>query len=181
MAEVLTKFAEPLLSKERTPYRAQACGAMTKDGLWEGWIEFIPVDGGPSVRSPRETTQPNRVDTLYWASGLTTTYLEGALARAERGPIVKTVVPQDHSIFTTPAPEFTAGEPAGGRARAILDPFSVYEKGEALLRQELHALSAWHLVNIIVAYDLSSEPAAVLNRLPQSALINVIVSAVAAG
>ena len=84
MAEVLTQFAEPVLSKEQKFYRAQACGALTSDGLREGWIEFIPLDGGTPVRSPRETTQPNRVGTAYWASGLSTIYLEGALERAWR-------------------------------------------------------------------------------------------------
>jgi len=86
-------------------------------------------------------------------------------------------VPHDEPIFGTPAPEFSAG--AAVRARAILDPFSVYEKGEALLRKELRALSAWHLVNIVVAYGLSGEPVTVLNHLPQGALIDLIVDAVA--
>ena len=35
-----------------------------------------------SIRSGRETTQPNRQDTAYWATGLTPVYLEGALERA---------------------------------------------------------------------------------------------------
>jgi hypothetical protein len=63
-------------------YEARAYGAAIDDVLWEGWVEFVPIDGGPPVRSPRETTQPNRVDTEYWASGLTAVYLEGALIRA---------------------------------------------------------------------------------------------------
>jgi hypothetical protein len=54
------------------------------DGLWEGWIEFIPTDGGAPLRSRRETTQPNRDDAVYWATGLTPVYLEGALERALR-------------------------------------------------------------------------------------------------
>ena len=37
---------------------------------------------GAAVRSGRETTQPNRQDTAYWATGLTPVYLEGALGRA---------------------------------------------------------------------------------------------------
>jgi hypothetical protein len=55
---------------------------------------------------------------------------------------------------------------------------SVYQKGEGLLRQELKALSAWHLVNIILAYRLSPEPADALNRMPASALIERIVAGV---
>ena len=106
MSEVLMEFAEPVLSKDRTPYRAQACGARMSDVLWEGWIEFIPLADGTPVRSPRETTQPNRVDTLYWATGLSPTYLEGALDRALRGPIVKPIVPAAHPVFEAPAPDF---------------------------------------------------------------------------
>ena len=86
MSEVLVTFAEPVLSYEQTSYRAQACAGVMSGGLWEGWIEFIPIapGGGVPLRSPRETTQPNRVDTLYWATGLTSTYLEGAFLRALR-------------------------------------------------------------------------------------------------
>jgi hypothetical protein len=61
---------------------------------------------------------------------------------------------------------------------AILDPFSVYDKGEKLLRQELGALAAWHLVNIARAYGLTDEPAAVLDALPAARLIEIIVQGV---
>jgi hypothetical protein len=61
---------------------------------------------------------------------------------------------------------------------AVLDPYSVYEKGETLLRSELGALSAWHLVNIIVAYDLSDESPSVLEHQPAAALIDLIVAGV---
>jgi len=48
----------------------------------EGWLEFTPVSGGPALRSPRETSQPNYPDLQYWAGGLSVTYLESALERA---------------------------------------------------------------------------------------------------
>jgi hypothetical protein len=177
MAEVLVKFAEPVLSANRTLYAAQASGAEMRDGRWEGWIEFTPLDGGPPVRSPRETTQPNRPDTVYWASGLSGIYLEGALARALRGPVVTTTPPTE-PLFDGPAADSARFETRPAEFEAVLDPFSVYEKGEALLRQELRALSAWHLVNIAVAYRLSDQPVTVLNQLPQSALVDLIVSGV---
>ena len=60
----------------------------------------------------------------------------------------------------------------------MLDPFSVFEKGEVLLRKELGALSPWHLVNIIRAYRLSAEPDDVLNRMPGAALADIIVDQV---
>lgn len=178
MAEVLARFSEPVTDQDRRAYRAQACGAPRPDGLWEGWIEFVPLNGGPAVRSPRETTQPNGRDAAYWASGLTPIYLEGALARA-LNPTVRRVPAPAEPLFDGPAPEKVSVTPARrASADAILDPFSVYEKGETLLRKELNALSPWHLVNIIVAYGLSGEPIDTLNRLPGAALVDIIVEGV---
>ena len=61
-----------------------------------------------------------------------------------------------------------------------MDPFSVYEKGEALLRQQLSALSAWHLVNIAREYELTDFPVATLNTMPGVELIELIVAGVRA-
>ena len=85
MAEVLAQFADPLTTTDGSRYLAQACGAPNEQGRWDGWIEFVPINGGPPLRSSRETTQPNKGDATYWATGLTQVYLEGALDRALNG------------------------------------------------------------------------------------------------
>lgn len=83
MSEILVQFAELVTDENGRRYLARACGSpMPNDTLWQGWVEFVPVDGGPIIASSRETTQPNRTDTEYWATGLTPVYLEGALQRA---------------------------------------------------------------------------------------------------
>ena len=81
MAEVLFQFDTPLPLTDGPSYLPRACGRETEDGLWEGWLEFLPEDGSAVLRSRRETLQPNREAVLYWATGLTPVYLEGALAR----------------------------------------------------------------------------------------------------
>jgi hypothetical protein len=164
MAAVLAQFAEPLSTSDGWKYLAQACGSPNASGLWEGWIEFVPANGGPALRSGRETTQPNKTDAEYWATGLTTIYLEGALARALNPPTRKAVV-LSHPPFDGPA----------RRGDAILDPFSVFEKGETILRKELGALATWHLVNIVTTYQLSEEPMSVLNLLSAQPLIEIII------
>ena len=176
MAEVLAEFSETISGESGIVYRAQAVGAEMPDGLWEGWIEFIPAGGGTPLRTSRETTQPNRRNAVYWATGLTTVYLEGALERALK-PFVRDVAPPPEPIFDRPAPT-TVREIEVPVADAILDPFEVYENGEVMLRRKLNALEAWHLLNIIVAYNLSDEPATRLQELPASSLIELIVSAV---
>jgi hypothetical protein len=82
VVHVLLAFRGQIRTTEGTSYTANACGRERADGMWEGWVEFVPDDGTTAVRSPRETTQPNLTDLKYWATGLTPVYLEGALVRA---------------------------------------------------------------------------------------------------
>jgi len=180
MAEVLVEYPDIVVSVDGAKYRAQACAAPGPDGLIEGWIEFIPLDGRTPLRSPRETTQPNYADSMYWATGITGVYLEGALRRALSPIVIREAPAPSAPFFDGPAPEPTRVPAADLRtpATAVLNPFSVYDKGERLLRQELGALSARHLVNITTAYQLSDEPVSVLNRLPAAHLIEIIVTGV---
>jgi hypothetical protein len=103
MAEVFVEFSDVLVDESGVRYHAHACGAEMPDGKWHGWLEFIPLDGAPAIRSGRETTQPNRKDMMYWATGLTPVYLEGALQRALK-PVVVHVETRDEPAFTGPAP-----------------------------------------------------------------------------
>jgi hypothetical protein len=175
MGETLLQFQRTITGPDGVEFEARACGGPMTGNTWQGWIEFVPVGGGEPVRTPRETTQPNRADTEYWATGLTEVYLEGALRRALSGSAAIVTAPREPSMFAGPAPHSTTVEIGG---ESVLDPFSVYEKGESLLRRQLGALSAWHLVNIIVAYGLSTDNAAVLNRMPAAQLIETIVASV---
>lgn len=174
MAEVLLEFADAIRSEDGKNYTARACGSEMPDGRWQGWIEFLPLGEGEPIRSSRETTQPNRRDTEYWASGLTYVYLEGSLHRALKPlarPIAPDVLPP---VFDGPAPT-TAAAPA---TESVLDPFSVYRKGEALLRRQLSALAGWHLVNIIRRYELSDEDPAILSGMEPVRLVELIIEAV---
>jgi hypothetical protein len=174
MAEVIHDFGL-VRSSNGSVYRVRACGSPMDASRWQGWLEFDPVNGGEALRSTRETTQPNRVDLVYWATGLTAVYLEGALNRT-LNPLVRPVAPPvAPPVFDGPAPP--ARHAANGTA-SVLNPFSVYRKGEALLRDQLAALSAWHLVNIVLAYDLSEVPVEQLNRMPAPTLIETIVTGV---
>lgn len=153
MAEVLVKFTEPVRSRDGHVYDAQATGSVAEDGLWQGWIEFTPVHGGESIRTGRETEQPNLADLQYWAQGLTMIYLEGALARALGEPAIQ---PQ---ATTGAQPKFNGpsaphSAPRVISSRPILNPFLVYAEGPDLLRQQLNALSRDQLVNIVRWYDL---------------------------
>jgi hypothetical protein len=170
MAETLLKYQHTVVGEDGTRYEARACGSPMPGGLWQGWIEFVPLLAGEPVRTPRETTQPNRVDTEYWATGISAVYLEGALRRALSPVTITPPEPPPPAVFSGPAPTMVQS--------SVLNPFSVYEKGETLLRKQLGALSTWHLVNIALAYELTNMGVAVLNRMPPGVLIDLIVTGV---
>jgi hypothetical protein len=176
MAETLLLYQHLVSAPDGTFYEARACGGPLRGGTWEGWIEFVPVAGGEPIRSRRETLQPNRVDTAYWATGVSPVYLEGALRRALTKPVEPHVPPPKSPPFSSPPP--APPVPVLPAVASIIDPFSIFDKGEPFLRKQLGAMSAWHLVNIVMAYGLSDHSAALLNSLPAAALIDVIVAGV---
>ena len=173
MAEVVHVFEDAVLL-DGAPYDAQVAGR--PDGhVWEGWIEFVARDGSDAYRTPRETTQPDRAALVYWATGLSGTYLEGALRRALEPPAKRVKTPMPTAAFEAPAPNPAADVFAADRA--VLDPFSVGAKGEELLRRELGALRGWHLRNIVRAYRLANADVD-LEVMTEPELIELIVDAV---
>ena len=171
MSEVLVRFTERIASDDGTSYLPQACGGVADDGLWEGWIEFVSPT--QTIRSPRETEQPNRDALVYWAEGLTFAYLEGALDRALAvRPVAAKAGETASSISSRPTPH----RASGSTPRAILDPFTAYAEGEELLRGQLRALSRDHVVSIIKAYEL---PVDTSKSTSHAALVDGVVAAVA--
>jgi len=186
MARVVRAIREPLVTTGGGVYTARICGRQRSEGVWEGWVEYEPNDGSPVLRTPRETTQPKLTDLEYWAGGLTPVYLEGALERAldaERAIEVEFDAPEGPA-YEGPAPDPATRVPMalphlGARSdlaegvtddvdlaereedvevdEAVLNPFSVFAKGEGLLRLQLGALSARHLRSIVRAYRLAED------------------------
>ncbi len=177
MAQTLVQFETPVARTDGALYQARACGHELADGLWEGWIEFTSAATGEVVRTVRETTQPNLTDLSYWATGLSTVYLEGALARifAARRPVE--TVPVSPPRFARPA---EPRERPPVRHEAVLNPFSVYEKNPDVLAQELTALRAWHLRQIIRDYSLVDESDVRIESMSEPELGSLIMQRVRA-
>ena len=176
MAQTLIRFDTPVTYRDGRQYRAQACGRERDNGQWEAWLEFEDVDTGEILRSQRETTQPNQTDAVYWATGLTPVYLEGALDRILHPPKLQGAEP-------VPPPHFrraraARGAPVVSNREPILDPFSVYDKSPDLLAQELTALRGWHLRQIIRDFDLVDERDVPLEALTEPELGSLIMQRV---
>jgi hypothetical protein len=90
VVEFVHQYSATLETTAGERYLARAYMDRQPGGLWEGWFVFFPLTGGPVLATDRETSQSKREDVLYWASGISVTYLEGALRRAlERHPEVR--------------------------------------------------------------------------------------------
>ncbi len=182
MAEVLVQFGTILPGPDSRRYLPRACGReQEKGGSWEGWIEFVPFEGGETLRTRRETLQPNRTDLLYWATGLTTIYLEGALRRALEPARPAHRAAEPVPAYSGPAPDphlAPATDAPAAHARAVLDPFEVHRQGEGVLQQELSALDTAHLRSIIQAHRLVDEGTVDLQGMSRLALTELILAAV---
>jgi hypothetical protein len=163
---VLLTYKTQLTTPDGRLYTVRACGRQREDLTWEGWLEFVPTDGSDVLRSSRETTQPNLADLEYWATGLTPVYLEGAMQRVLT-PTLLVATPEPSGL----AADVPVTEP-------VLNPFSIYAKGEDLLRRQLGALSSRHLRAIVLAYELVPAGDVDLEVLTEPELITLIVVSV---
>jgi hypothetical protein len=182
MAEVLVEFEDTWKGADGRQYGARVCARGREDGLWEGWLEFTPVDGGPTLATERESTQPNRDDAIYWASGITWGYVDGALNRLLK-PLPQLQVRggvTGRPAFDQPAPprpNISAGNSDALGTKAVLDPFEVYRESDTVLRGQLNALDEGQLRNIIREYRISNIEPAQLSVLPRDELIAMIIVA----
>src|SRR5215831_9043861 len=111
--ELIRTYSQVAQDKHERAYACATYGTQRPDGAWEGRVVFFPLDGGPATATDRETTQPRRSHLDYWASGLSQTFLQGALVRALRSG---TEVPLTAaSVFPSqpPEPEAPRASPEG--------------------------------------------------------------------
>jgi hypothetical protein len=155
MAEVLRSFEEPI-GDDSGEYQARVVGRLAEDGMWEGWLEFIPIGGRAEETqvSTVESRQPEREHLVYWATGLTVIYAEGSLQRAKRPVTVRTPV-VEIPVSDAPKPSAVTAPRRAVGPEPILDPFEVGSRSLDILAQKLRAIGRARMLNIITAYDLN--------------------------
>ena len=179
MADLLVQFDEPHYAADGRQYVAQVYGGVAVDDSWEGWIEFVPVDGGDALRTGRETEQFTRGDLRYWAALLSRGYLEEAFSRAL---MRKPVVSYEGATFGETKGWIGAQEmvfETAWRPAPVFDPFVVYrESGRYRLRQRLRTLDAGQLQDMIAAYEIPGLEIHDMHRTFEDALAEQIVAEV---
>jgi hypothetical protein len=160
MREAIVDLETTVVSPDGDEYYVQVAGEPRPDGMWEAWLEFIPVDDSVEVsRSGTETTQPTRDDVVRWSETLTDVYIQGAFTRAVEA---REPLPVSYPIATASV--------------APVDPFEVLPLGKAALRARLRGLTRPELLATIEQYNLN--PAVKdLTRLSDSQLVTFIVTA----
>lgn len=82
METLFQQFERPIREGSGDTFLVFVQGRSRPHDTWEGWLVFERQRDARRFSTPVETTQPDANAVLYWASGLTDTYLEGALDRA---------------------------------------------------------------------------------------------------
>lgn len=178
MSEVLVQFDEPQPAADGRLFIAQVNGQRVSDGLWEAWIEFYPNEGGEPVSTKRETEQLTRGDLRFWAAGLTRAYLSTALARA-LSPVRAMAARDTPRAGAMWSHEHMVLDTNRMHSAPPLDPMETYRSGgEYRLRQELCALDAKQLRDVITAYDIPEIEVHDVVRTFEDALAERVVAAV---
>jgi hypothetical protein len=77
-AQLIRLHSERVQDTLGNVYEVLIYGEPRLDGTWEGWLEFVPLSPGlSSLRTERETTQPDLSALEYWATGLEPMYFSG--------------------------------------------------------------------------------------------------------
>ncbi|HJW93950.1 MAG TPA: hypothetical protein VJ901_10045 [Thermoanaerobaculia bacterium] len=82
METLFQQFERPMTDGAGDSFFVFVQGRSRPHDTWEAWLVFERQRDSRRFSTPVETTQPDANAILYWASGLTGTYLQGALERA---------------------------------------------------------------------------------------------------
>jgi hypothetical protein len=162
VSEINADLTKTVISPNGHEYRVRMAGEQLPDGIWEAWLEFIPIDDSLDVLLTRtETTQPSQADVVRWSDTLTDVYIQGAFTRAVSASNGRRILVSD--------PTMAAGE-------AALDPFEVLRRGRAALRARLRVRSRSELLAIIARCDLNPANKD-LSQLSDVQLVTFIITA----
>jgi hypothetical protein len=165
MATLLQEFETPIQGKDGQTYSAYLYGRSRPADTWQGFIVFVRQSDGRRFETDVETTQPDAQAILYWATGLTSAYFDGALERAQR-PLA---IPQ--AAVAQPLPVVAAGGDALTRLerltaieRDVVHVFTRTGRVRLLTQDLLDALPYAHSDTIRALEDLEKRERVLARR-----------------
>ena len=162
--EIIADLQTTVISPQTGEHYVQVVAEQLPGGLWEAWLEFVPIaDDQAVLLTDTETTQSSREDLERWSAALTSVYVEGAFARATRAGGQRSLVRAYDTTIDS---------------RTTSDPFEMLRRaGRNGLRVRLGGLTRSEMLAIIRQHDLNPG-AKSLARLSDSQLVTFIVTAV---
>jgi hypothetical protein len=106
---LLQQFEQPITDGVGNIYTVYVYGRSRPADTWQGWLVFERLNDGRRFSTDVETTQTSAEAILYWATGLTGAYFDGALARAMK--------PVERDNSPLPAPDPLIGGQVDSRTR----------------------------------------------------------------
>jgi hypothetical protein len=163
MADVIADVDTTVKAADGSEYYVQVAAEQV-GAVWEGWLEFVPLDDSLDVLLTRtETTQPTRDDVVRWSTTLTPVFLQGAFKRAVRETSGRHIARNFARVAEDVLVPF--------------DPFAVLPLGKHELRGRLAVLGRGELLAMIEQYGLNPAGKS-LARLTNSQLVTFIATAV---
>ncbi len=157
MEQLLQQFEKPIIDKSGVSYTVFLYGRSRPGDTWQGWLVFERSNDGKRFATDVETTQPNSDAILYWSTGLTPAYFEGALERALRAPQA------DRTAVAAPASLGDGVDSAmrrrrlGNLERAVLSAFQVHRTVRLRTDILLNELPYAHADTIRALEDLEKQ------------------------
>src|SRR6266550_9310808 len=164
MEQLLQQFEKPIIDKSGVSYTVFLYGRSRPGDTWQGWLVFERSNDWKRFATDVETTQPNSDAILYWSTGLTPAYFEGALERALRAPQA------DRTAVAAPASLGDGVDSAmrrrrlGNLERAVLSAFQVHRTVRLRTDILLNELPYAHADTIRALEDLEKQGRLLVRR-----------------
>jgi hypothetical protein len=84
MDRLLQTWEATFRDDEGEAWSVHLYGRSRPGDTWQGWIVFVRQSDGATAATDVETTQPSPEQILHWATGLSSTFFDGAFQRARR-------------------------------------------------------------------------------------------------
>jgi hypothetical protein len=155
---LLQQFEKPIRDSGGATYNVYVYGRSRPSDTWQGWLVFERLTDGRRFATGVETTQSSAEAILYWATGLTDAYFDGALERA--------IEPRDHDSSPIPSPLPIVGGLVDADTRiarlakvesAILGAFHRFGATRLLTRTVLDSLPHAHADVVRALEDLEKQ------------------------
>lgn len=165
MDRLLQQFEHQVRDSAGSVFNIYLYGRSRPHDTWQGWLVFERLPDGPRFSTDVETTQSSAESILYWATGLTDAYFEGALQRALRP------APGEARPFRVPDP--IVGGPGGSASRrrrlaelerAVLDCFARARSTRLLTQHVFDQLASAHADTVRALEDLEKQGSLLVRR-----------------